>query len=118
MTGKDVYNVPEPYKRDTSDTCDYTAPQLALSTSGNSIIANIRRGSYDITGYTLYVDGAEKTGISLGSGGKISGYTLTGKEKNIRLTITDSAGGTATSEMTLTPTVDSNDKQTSDKSNH
>ena len=113
MTGKDVYNVPEPYNRDTSDTCDYAPPQLALSTSGNSIIANIRRGSYDITGYTLYVDGVEKTGISLGSGGKISGYTLTGKEKNIKLTITDSAGGTATSEMTLTPTVDSNDKPNS-----
>ena len=113
MTGKDVYNVPEPYNRDASDTCDYAPPQLALSTSGNSIIANIRRGSYDITGYTLYVDGVEKTGISLGSGGKISGYTLTGKEKNIKLTITDSAGGTATSEMTLTPTVDSNDKPNS-----
>ena len=113
MTGKDVYNVPEPYNRDASDTCDYAPPQLALSTSGNSIIANIRRGSYDITGYTLYVDGVEKTGISLGSGGKISGYTLTGKEKTIKLTITDSAGGTATSEMTLTPTVDSNDKPNS-----
>lgn len=118
MTGKDVYNVPEPYNRDTSDTCDYAPPQLALSTSGNSIIANIRRGSYDITGYTLYVDGVEKTGISLGSGGKISGYTLSGKEKNIKLTITDSAGGTATSEMTLTPTVDSNDKPNSNSSNN
>ncbi len=104
MTGQNVYNVPEPYNRDASDPCDYTEPQLALSTSGNTIIANIRRGTYDITGYTLYVDGVEKTGISLGSGGKISGYTLTGKEKNIKLTITDSAGGTATSEMTLTPT--------------
>ena len=111
MTGKEVYNVPEPYNRDASDTCDYTPPQLALSTSGNSIIANIRKGTYDISGYTLYVDGVEKSGISLSGSGKINGYTLTGKEKNIKLVISDSAGGTATSEMTLTPTTtDTNDK--------
>lgn len=111
MTGKDVYNVPEPYNRDSTDTCDYTPPQLALSTSGSSIIANIRKGTYDISGYTLYVDGVEKSGISLGSGGKIGGYSLTGKEKTIKLVITDTAGGTATSEMTLTPTVDDNDNK-------
>ncbi|MBQ6414143.1 penicillin-binding protein [Candidatus Saccharibacteria bacterium] len=104
MTGKSIYNVPEPYNRDSSDTCDYTPPQLALSTSGNTIVANIRKGTYDITGYTLYVDGVEKSGISLSGSGKINGYTLTGKEKNIKLVISDSAGGTATSEMTLTPT--------------
>ena len=106
MTGKDVYNVPEPYNRDETDPCNYTPPQLALSTSGNSIIATIRRGSADISGYTLIVDGVEKTGISLSSNGKINGYTLTGKEKNIKLTISDVNGAEASSEMTLTPTVD------------
>ena len=110
MTGKEVYSVPEPYNRDASDTCDYAPPQLALSTSGNSIIANIRKGTYDITGYTLYVDGVEKSGISLSGNGKINGYTLTGKEKNIKLVISDSAGGTATSEMTLTPTTTDDNK--------
>ena len=119
MTGKDVYSVPEPYDRDNSDTCDYNPPQLALSTSGNSIIANIRKGTYDITGYTLYIDGVEKSGISLSSNGKINGYTLTGKEKNIKLTISDSAGGTATSEMTLTPTnTDSNDGPSANTNNN
>ncbi|MBR3116070.1 penicillin-binding protein [Candidatus Saccharibacteria bacterium] len=104
MTGKDVINVPEPYDRDKTDTCDYKAPQVALSVSGNNIIASVRRGTYDIAGYTLYVDGVEKSGISLGGDGKINGYTLTGKEKSIKLTISDSAGGSTTSEMTLTPT--------------
>ena len=110
MTGKDVYSVPEPYSRDGTDPCNYTPPQLALSVSGNSIIATIRRGSADITAYTLVVDGAEKTGISLSSNGKINGYTLTGKEKNIKFTISDANGATATSEMTLTPSAD--DKKT------
>ena len=72
--------------------------------SGNNIIASVRRGTYDIAGYTLYVDGVEKSGISLGGDGKINGYTLTGKEKSIKLTISDSAGGSTTSEMTQTPT--------------
>ena len=111
MTGKDVYNVPEPYNRDTSDTCDYVPPQLALSTSGNNIIATIRRGSADISGYTLIVDGVEKNGISLGSNGKINGYTLTGKEKNIKLTISDANGATATSEINLTPSTSTDDKK-------
>ena len=103
MTGNAVYSVPEPYNRDTSDTCDYTPPQLNLSISGDKIIATVRRGSYDIAGYTLYVNGAEKSGISLGGNGTINGYTLNGTEKNIRFVVTDSAGYSASNEMTLTP---------------
>ena len=103
MTGNAVYSVPEPYNRDTSDTCDYTPPQLNLSISGDKIIATVRRGSYDIAGYTLYVNGAEKSGISLGGNGTINGYTLNGTEKSIRFVVTDSAGYSASNEMTLTP---------------
>ncbi|MBQ3436374.1 transglycosylase domain-containing protein [Candidatus Saccharibacteria bacterium] len=111
MTGNDVYSVPEPYDRETSDTCNYTPPSLALSTSGGSIVANITKGTYDINGYTLYVDGVEKSGISLGGNGVISGYTLKGTEKNIKLIITDTAGYTASSEMTLTPTAPSTEEE-------
>ena len=112
MTGNDVYNVPEPYNRDTSDTCNYEPPRLALSVSGTSIIASIKKGTNDIAGYTLYVDGVEKSGISLGANGVIAGYTLTGTEKNIKLTISDSAGYMASSEMTLTPTAPSSETTT------
>ena len=112
MTGNNVYSVPEPYNRDVSDPCDYSPPQIALSTSGNSIIANIKKGTYDIAGYTLYVNGVEQSGISLGSNGVISGYTLKGTETSIKFTVSDSAGYIATGEMTLTPTkVDSNSDQ-------
>lgn len=103
MTKNDVYNVPEPYNRDVSDTCDYTPPQVALSTSGTSIIATIRRGTYDIAGYTLYVNGVEQSGISLGGNGVIGGYSLKGTEKSLKFVVTDAAGYSASSEMTLTP---------------
>ncbi|MBQ3474191.1 penicillin-binding protein [Candidatus Saccharibacteria bacterium] len=104
MTGTDVLNVPEPYDREKNDTCDYEPPRLSLSISGNKIIATIKKGSYSISGYTLYINGSEKSGISVGSDGTINGYTLTGKESSVKLMISDSAGYTAVSEMTLTPT--------------
>ena len=122
MTGNDVYSVPEPYDRNTSDTCDYTPPQLALSTSGSKIIATVKRGTSDISGYTLYVNGVEQSGVSLGNDGTIIGYTLKGTETSIKFTVTDSAGYTVTVEMALTPTksdtssstpsVDDNSKKT------
>lgn len=112
MTGNEVYSVPEPYNRETSDPCDYTPPQIALSTSGSNIIATVKRGTYDIAGYTLYVNGVEQGGISLDASGVISGYTLKGTETSIKFTVSDSAGYVATGEMTLTPskkpTVDDN----------
>ena len=103
MTGNEVYSVPEPYNRDTSDPCDYTPPEIAISTSGDKIIANIRKGTYDIAGYTLYVNGVEQGGISLGGDGVINGYTLNGTETSIKFTVSDTAGYVSTGEMTLTP---------------
>lgn len=104
MTGEDVYNVPEPYNREESDDCKYVPPEVSVSTSGNTIIANIRKGSYDIAGYSLFINGTEKSGISIGANGAISGYTLNGSESSVKVMITDSAGYTAVSEITLTPT--------------
>ena len=103
MTGNDVYSVPEPYDRNTSDPCDYTPPQIALSTSGDRIIATVKRGTNDIAGYTLYVNGVEQSGISLGADGVISGYKLNGTETSIKFTVSDSAGYSASGDMTLTP---------------
>ena len=103
MTGNDVYNVPEPYNRDTSDTCDYTPPSLALSVSGDKIVAAVRRGSSDIAGYTLYVNGVEKTGISLGTDSIVHGYTLNGTETSISFSVTDAAGYVVSNELKLTP---------------
>lgn len=112
MTGKDVYNVPEPYNRDVSDTCDFTPPQVSLSRSGNKLYATVGRGTNDIAGYTLYVNGVEHGNVSVGSDGSISGYTLDGTETSVKITVTDSAGFSASSEIPLTPSPRSNMSQT------
>lgn len=79
------------------------SPQVALSTSGDQIIATVKRGTYDIAGYTLYVNGVEQSGISLGGNGVVGGYTLKGTETSIKFTVSDSSGYVAGSEITLTP---------------
>lgn len=105
MTGNNVYNVPEPYNRDTSDTCDFTPPQVSMSLSGTSLVAAVRKGSSDIAGYSLFVNGVEQGGISLGGDGTINGYKVDPtKETVVRFTVTDTAGYAATAEMTITPT--------------
>ena len=107
MTGKDVYTVPEPYDRDNSDNCSYTPPQLNLSTSGDTIIATIKKGTNDITGYTLEVtingSTTEYNNISVSGDGKINGYTLNGTESAIKLMVSDSVGYVASSQLNLTP---------------
>ena len=121
MTGNDVYNVPEPYDKDTSDPCNYRPPRVALSVSGQKLVASINRGSADLNpgSYSLQVttDGQTKEypGVSIGGDGVISGYTLTGYESHIKLSITDTAGYVATADITLTPKSKPDDK--TDESN-
>ena len=105
MTGKENYNVPEPYNKDASDTCDYEAPQVSLSRSGSKLIAIVRQGSNDIVSRTLYVDGESVGEVTIGASGAISGYTINDTESLIKLVITDSAGYSASAELPLTPTV-------------
>jgi hypothetical protein len=70
--------------------------------SGSSLYASIRRGSSDVAGYTLYVNGVEQSGISLGGDGLISGFTLKTEDTSvIKFVITDAAGYSATAEITV-----------------
>ena len=112
MTGKDVYNIPEPYKQDVSDTCDYSPPQVSLSISGNKLYASVRKGSSDVAGYTLYVNGVEQSGISLGGDGAVNGFTLK-SDQTLKFVVTDAAGYSATAEI-VTKTVPAS-SSTSDK---
>ena len=103
MTGEAVYTVPEPYNRDVKDTCDYRPPTVSITSSGPNIIASIKKGTYDITGYTLYVDNKEIPKVSIpkaGSGysGAVSGYTIGGDEEVIKLVVSDAAGYQVTAE--------------------
>ena len=109
MTGNDVYHVPEPYDREASDPCTYRSPSVSLSVSGQRIVAAISYGSENLNpaSFNLQVTANGETkdypGISIGSDGVISGYTLTGYESHIKLSITDNAGYTAVADITLTP---------------
>ena len=101
MTGDTVYTVPEPYNREVKDTCDYRPPTVSVTTSGSNIIASIKKGTYDISKYTLYVDNIEQPSITINAKGVISGYALDGSEKVVKLVVTDSAGYQTTAETTL-----------------
>lgn len=102
MTGEDSYTVPEPYDRETSDTCSYIAPQVSISSSGDRLIVIVRKGTNDIASRVLYIDGAAVDGISIGSDGKIGGYTLKGTEKSVKFVVTDTAGYAASAELPVT----------------
>ncbi len=110
MTGEEVITV-EGYDVENSDTCDYVAPQVSLSTSGNSIYAVVSKGSAKISSTKLYVDGAEQSGISLSSSGLVGGYTLDGTESSIKITITDEYGYSTSSEIKLSPTKKPEEKE-------
>ncbi len=103
MTGKEVLTVEEPYDAENTDTCDYTGPQVSLSSSGTSLIVTVRKGTSDIASYTLYINGVEQSGTSVGSDGTITSYTLDGTETSARITVTDTEGYSVSSELTLTP---------------
>lgn len=114
ISGEDSYTVPEPYDRETSDTCNYVAPQVSLSKSGSKIFATIKKGSNSISGASLYVDGVEiSNGITVTPTGTASvNYTIKGSESVIRVLVSDTAGYTASSELKLTPTTPSQDTDT------
>ncbi len=104
MTGEEVYNVPEPYNREESDTCDYTPPSVSLIRRGatDTLVATIRQGSAAIVSRKLYVDGVEQSDVTIGASG-IIGYAITGTESSIKIVVTDASGYTATDEITLVP---------------
>ncbi|MBQ2695163.1 penicillin-binding protein [Candidatus Saccharibacteria bacterium] len=103
MTGNAVYSVPEPYDREKNDTCDYAPPSVSLSTRGNNLIAIVKRGSSDISGYTLYINGVEQSGISLGSNGVISGVDVSSLsvKTTFKFVVSDASGYTASGELTI-----------------
>ena len=106
VSGEQSYEVPEPYNKDVNDTCTYNPPQVSISTRGNRVYATVKKGTYNITGATFYVDDEIKNGAaSVTSDGDVTiNYTIDDTESSIRLTISDTAGYYATSELKLTPT--------------
>ena len=65
-----------------------------------------------MAGYTLYVNGVEQSGISLGGDGAVNGFTLK-SDQTLKFVVTDAAGYSATAEI-VTKTVPASGS-TSDK---
>lgn len=105
MTGKETYSVPEPYDRETTDTCDYKPPQVvSISVTGTKITVILQKGTYSLASAELYVDDELQPSAKIGSNGVVTGYEIDGTESSIKVVITDTAGYTDTKEISLTPT--------------
>ncbi|MBQ3469833.1 penicillin-binding protein [Candidatus Saccharibacteria bacterium] len=96
LTNKAVYSVPDPYNKDAKDDCSYKGPSVSVYKSsdkdGSVIRAVVTKGTAALSTFSLIVDGkTEQTG-------SISGTTITfdyeptGKEKTIKVVITDANG--------------------------
>ena len=104
MSGSETLKA-EGYDVETNDTCAYFNPTVELTHgAGNKLKATITKGSNAITGYSLYVDGTEKSGIGV-ENGVVTGYTIDGTETDIKIVVSDDAGYQAESSIKLTPTV-------------
>ncbi len=118
MTGEESYSVPEPYNKDESDDCKYIPPQVSLMIANGKIYATIQEGSSGIAGYTLYVDGVEKSGININSNGLVTGYTINGTETSIKVVISDEYGYYASDEEKLTPSTSTSSGSKSNSSSN
>lgn len=99
MSGEAVITVPEPYNKDVEDKCDYKPPVINnVVVQGGTIIVNYKKGSSEITGWSLSANGIDIPGISVSKTGTVSGYNSDGKEDSIKVTATDSAGYQTTYE--------------------
>lgn len=115
VTKEAVYKVPEPYDNETSDDCNYIPPELSISTSGDKIIANLKKGSEKISQYTLYVNGKEQdTKITIDADGAVDGYTLDETETVLKLVIKDAAGYSVSSSLNLTPAKNTTSEKSDD----
>ncbi len=91
-SGTETY-IEDGYTR-SPDTCNYRPPYAELSPVGTTLVVMLSRGTYDVSGYTLFVNGSVVPGVSVGADGVIEGYTLTGAETKVELNVTDTAGYT------------------------
>jgi len=89
ITKKEIWNVPEPYNRETEDDCSYTGPSVSLFSAGTTgLTAVITKNSATNMTYVLTVDGVEK------ESGKVKSTNLSFDYKpvvgeTIKITVTD-----------------------------
>lgn len=115
MTKKEIWYVPDDYDRDKKDDCKdgYTGPKVSLELIKNSgstdgkdgegddkkedtgvvgatLKATVTKGTGNLKSYQLIVDGKVVKSGNISTATFDPGYTTTGKEKVIKIVVTDS----------------------------
>ena len=99
ITKAEIWTVPDGYNKDETDSCSYEPPAVKLSKNGDALSVSVTKGTADLDKYTLNVDGKDVDSGSISDGTITLKYTLTGKEKTIKLTVSDVAGYSATDTL-------------------
>lgn len=99
LTKNEVWNVPEPYNREVKDDCTYQHPTVgSIAISDQEVSFSATLGSMAAR-WEMAVNGSVVKSGSLSSGVNSTGYKIKGGE-SIKITISDDAGYSASSEMT------------------
>ena len=98
MTKAEVWTIPDGYDRNSTDNCSYEPPAVKLSRSGDKLSVSITKGTADLSGYVLNVDGKD---VESGTADGIVtlNYTVTGNESTIKITVSDVSGYSATDTL-------------------
>lgn len=114
ITGKEVWNVPEPYKQEEKDTCDYEMPGVSIYTSDGKLKSVVTFGSSKSVKYKLYDNGSETESGEVSNTQVDFSYDLKSKGitgHKLRVVVTDGNGAESSAQCTVT-TVDGSNKCT------
>lgn len=99
VSKKTFWYVPEPYDRETEDTCNYQPPTVKLYRYGSSLRVSISKGSAKLDKYDLLVDGEVKEEGQITNTSFDLKYKLSSSDKKIKIRISDTADYVATDEI-------------------
>ena len=103
MTKTEVVHVPDGYDRDNTDDCSYVQPKVSIKQIGDYLHVTAS-GSHAVGAtYALEIDGVEMERGTVPSVSFSTDYKIKGTETNVKITVSDAYGGTATGNVTLVP---------------
>lgn len=103
MTKKETLNVPDGYDQETTDTCNYAAPEVSISKGSDEVTINIKRGTADYAYTVVAGDRTVKSGNNVSSDLNIKiplSELSDAKLKKLIVTATDVSGSLSDSDST------------------
>lgn len=100
LTKNEVWSVPDGYNRDETDDCSYVAPDVSVrkGSKADTLIITVVAGSESLGNYEVSVNGTVVKSGSAKAGNTEITQTLKSGDK-VTVTVTDSAGTTATATL-------------------